>query len=70
MEQHTAIERLGDAISLALDEAPVSDVLAVLTGAFVALTIEIGRRQGYDTSQKIEVSGGQERDITIHAPKV
>lgn len=67
--QHAAIKSLGDAISKALDEAPVSDVLALLTGAFVGLTLELVRRQGHDVNQKIEVSGGKERDITIHAPK-
>lgn len=68
-EKPTALENLGDAISKALDDAPVSDVLSVLTGAFVALTVELVRRQGHDISQKIEVDGGHERDITIHAPK-
>jgi hypothetical protein len=69
-EQHSAMENLGAAIRRALDEAPVSDVLSLLTGAFVALTVELVRRQGHDVSQKIEVNGGQERDITIHAPKM
>lgn len=70
MEKPDAIENLGAAISRALDEAPVCDVLPILTGAFVALTVELVRRQGHDVGQKIEVDGGVERDITIHAPKV
>jgi hypothetical protein len=69
VKQPDAIENLGAAISRALDEAPVSDVLSILTGAFVALTVELVRRQGHDVSQKIEVDGGPERDVTIHAPK-
>jgi hypothetical protein len=69
VKKSSAIENLGDAISRALDEAPVSDVLSVLTGAFVALTVELIRRKGLDVNQKIEVDGGHERDITIHAPK-
>lgn len=69
VEKSGALENLGGAISQALDEAPVSDVLSILTGAFVALTVELVRRQGHDVSQKIEVDGGHERDITIHAPK-
>lgn len=68
-EQDVAIENLGDAIRQALDVAPVADVLSVLTGAFVALTLELVRRQGHDMSQKIEINGVTERDITIHAPK-
>lgn len=69
MTQQTAIEKLGTAISQALEDAPVSDVLSILTGAFVSLTVELVRRQGHDVSQKIEVDGGSNRDITIHAPK-
>lgn len=69
MTQQTAIEKLGAAISQALEDAPVSDVLSILTGAFVSLTVELVRRQGHDVSQKIEVDGGSNRDITIHAPK-
>lgn len=69
VEPPIAIENLESAISRALDEAPVSAVLSILTGAFVGLTVELVRRQGHDVSQKIEVVGGQERDITIHAPK-
>ncbi|MCA8017755.1 hypothetical protein [Burkholderia metallica] len=65
-----AIETLGAAIERALDDAPVTDVLAILTGAFVGLTIELIRREGHDVNKEIRVDGGQERDITIHAPKV
>lgn len=65
----TAIENLGEAINRALDEAPVSDVLSILTGAFVGLAVELVRRQGHDVSQPIKVDGGPNRDITIHQPK-
>lgn len=68
-EQMSAIEKLGVAIEAALDEAPVSDVLSVLTGAFVGLAVELVRRHGHDDIQEIKVNGGQQRDITIHAPK-
>lgn len=64
-----AIDKLGAAIETALDEAPVSDVLALLTGAFVGLTVELLRREGHDTSKEIKVDGGKQRDITIHALK-
>lgn len=65
----SAIHKLSAAIELALDEAPVADVLSILTGAFVGLTIELVRRQGHDVSKQIKVDGGQQRDITIHPPK-
>lgn len=64
-----ALEKLGDALGQALDEAPVSDVLSILTGAFVGLTVELVRRQGHDVNKEIKVDGGDNRDITIHAPK-
>ncbi len=67
--QPDPLDKLGDAIKQALDEAPVSDVLSILTGAFVGLTLEVVRRQGHDVNKEIKVDGGQRRDITIHAPK-
>lgn len=65
----SAIERLGAAIEGALEEADVSEVLSVLTGAFVGLTVELVRREGGDVSGQIVVDGGKNRDITIHAEK-
>lgn len=65
----TEIEKLGQAISDALDKAPAADVLTLLTGAFVSLTVELVRRQGHDVDREIRIDGGEQRDITIHAPK-
>jgi len=65
----TAIGQLGAAIESALKAAPVADVLSVLTGAFVSLTVEVVRRQGHDATLPITVNGGSNRDITIHPPK-
>jgi hypothetical protein len=65
----TPIEKLGQAISDALDEAPAADVLTVITGAFVGLTVEMVRRAGHDVAKPITVDGGKQRDITIHPPK-
>jgi hypothetical protein len=65
----SALENIGKAIEQALDEEAVSDVLSVLTGAFVGLTVEVVRRQGHDINKEIKVDGGDQRDITIHAPK-
>jgi hypothetical protein len=65
----SAIDKIDEAIRQALAEAPVADVLAVLTGAFVGLTVELVRREGHDVNKEIKVDGGDQRDITIHAPK-
>ena len=62
-----AHDRLGSAITTALDELPASDVLSILTGSFVGLTLELLRRQGHDTSKAVKIDGGKQRDITIHA---
>ncbi|WP_434717171.1 hypothetical protein P5X00_35870 [Paraburkholderia sp. A2RO-4L] len=67
--EQTAIGKLGAAIEQALSEAPAADVLSILTGAFVGLTVELVRRQGHDVTREIKVDGGPNRDITIHAPK-
>lgn len=64
-----AMDNLEDAICRALEEAPASEVLSLLTGAFVGLTVELVRRQGHDVRKTIEVDGGHERNITIHALK-
>lgn len=65
-----AIEALGEAIDRALDDAPVTDVLAFITGVFVGLTLELVRREGHDVDKEIRIDGIEQRDITIHAPKV
>ena len=64
-----SLEKMSAAISKALDECPVSEVLTVLTGCFVGLTVELVRRNGHDINKEIKVDGGEQRDITIHAPK-
>lgn len=63
------IEKLGQAIEEALDEAPIGDVLSVLTGAFVILAVAVCKQQGHDTNLPITIDGGEQRDVTIHPPK-
>ena len=65
----SALKTLGDAIERALEECPVSDVLSILTGYLVGLTVELVRRQGEDTNKSITLSGGDQRDITIAPPQ-
>jgi ketosteroid isomerase-like protein len=65
-----AIERLGDAIATAVQTADIQDVLALLTGAFVSLTLEMLRREGHEPTGAIRLDGGENRDITIHESKV
>jgi hypothetical protein len=63
------LDGLTCAISSAVANANIDDVLALLTGAFVGLTLELVRRAGHDINKEILVDGGMSRDITIHAPK-
>jgi hypothetical protein len=65
-----AIERLGDAIATAVQTADTQDVLALLTGSFVSLTLEMLRREGHEPTGAIFLDGGENRDITIHGQKV
>lgn len=68
-EAQSGVAKLGAAIEHALDTCSVSDVLSIITGTFVSLTVELCRRAGHDVTLPIKVDGVDERDITIHAPK-
>ena len=63
------LKKLADAITAALRSCPTADVLSVLTGSFVSLTIELVRRSGNDADKEVKIDGGKMRDITIHALK-
>ena len=69
MKKPDAISDLETAIHRALETRPFSEVLSLVTGVFVSLTVELVRRQGYDINEPITVDGGTQRDITIHAPR-
>ena len=68
-EANAELDNLRSAISRALQVAPAQDVLALITGSFVGLTCELIRRQGLEVNKEIKIEGGDQRDITIHAPK-
>jgi hypothetical protein len=68
VRQETALGKISAAIEQALADAPAADVLAIITGAFVGLTVEMLRRQGLDSSKEIMIDGYPNRKITIHAP--
>lgn len=65
----SALEDIGKAIVKALEEHPAVDVLSVITGHFVGLSVELCRRNGHDADTQIMLDGGTNRDITIHAKK-
>jgi hypothetical protein len=58
------MDALGD-----LAAQDLSIALQVATGAFVSLLIAVMELHGHDTDREIRVDGGENRDITVHAPK-
>lgn len=62
------LEAIGDAIMAALEACPAEEVLQVVTGSFVGLTVEIVRRKvGSEALEKpITINGCGNRNITIH----
>ena len=69
MEKFNAIDNLRAALDRAIKEEDTCDILSVITGSFVGLTIELVRLQGHDQTKEIFLDGGQQRDITIHEEK-
>lgn len=57
------------AIARALAKDPVYEVLSLLIGHFVGLTVELASRRGADETKPITLTSGDQRDITIHPPK-
>ncbi len=51
-----------------VDESP-SQALCIVTGAFVSLTLIMLEANGHKPEGDISIDGGENRDITIHAPK-
>jgi restriction endonuclease Mrr len=64
-----ALEGMVDALTKALDEAPLNDVLSTATAMFVTLITDVCKHKGHDESLPITVDGGDNRDITIHPLK-
>ena len=71
-EKHmaTRAEKNFEKALLELASEDFSTALSVLTGCFVGLTIELLRRNGCAPNGDIKIDGGDQRDITIHPPKV
>jgi hypothetical protein len=61
-----AFNDMGNAIERALNVCAVTDVLSLITGTFVGLTVELCRREGHDADKEIKIDGGKNRHITIH----
>ena len=58
-----------DAFDRLIDEVGAADATMVITAIFVSLIVSYAEHRGYDINKPIMVDGGDQRDITIHAPK-
>lgn len=65
----SAHDRFLTAFDAYLDEAGVADALSAATAIFVSLVVSYTEARGHDANQPITINGGENRDITIHAPK-
>ncbi|MNX62798.1 hypothetical protein D3C86_937750 [compost metagenome] len=61
-------EAFEQALMRLVDESP-SQALCIVTGAFVSLTLLLLEASGHKPEGDIQIDGGKNRDITIHAPK-
>ncbi|MCY1548424.1 hypothetical protein D9M68_845330 [compost metagenome] len=57
-----------NALMRLIDESP-STALCVVTGSFVSLTLLLLEANGHKPEGDINIDGGKNRDITIHAEK-
>lgn len=52
-----------------LHQVGVADAMQIATSIFVSLVVHYTEHKGYDSNKQITINGGNQRDITIHAPK-
>ena len=64
-----AHDRFLAAFDAYLDEAGVADAMSAATTIFVSLVVSYTKARGHNADQPITINGGENRDITIHAPK-
>lgn len=58
-----------DAFDRFLGQVGMADAMSVATGMFVSLVVGYLKHKGEDIDKAITINGGDQRDITIHAPK-
>lgn len=63
-----AEQRYVDAIT-DIAKKDLAAALQLATGTFVSLLLAVMDLYGHDTDKEIKVDGGENRDITVHAPK-
>jgi hypothetical protein len=52
-----------------LDQVGIADAMSIATTIFVSLVVGYIAHKGEDTNKENKIDGGEQRDITIHAPK-
>ena len=63
----TTTEDVTNTIKRALRDNPAKDVLSVVLGNFVGLTLALTEQAGHDPDKAITINGAPGRDVTIHA---
>ncbi|CKH76238.1 hypothetical protein [Achromobacter xylosoxidans] len=62
------LEQVSDLYGQLAERDPAM-ALQVATGAFVSLLVSYMEARGFETDKNVHVDGGNNRDITVHAPK-
>lgn len=52
-----------------LNQVGIADAMQIATSIFVSLVVGYAKHKGHDSNLPILINGGNQRDITIHAPK-
>lgn len=63
------LDQVGD-LYVQIAQRDPAMALQVATGAFVSLLLSYMQARGFETDKDIRVDGGDNRDITVHAPKL
>lgn len=63
-----AYQQYEDAV-VSIAQHDLAAALELATGTFVSLLIATMKLHGHDPDREIRVDGGENRDITVHAPK-
>ncbi len=64
------LEAIAAAIESAIDDEPMSQVLATVAGCLVGLMEGLAAKRGFNPDEAMTINGGVNRDITIHAVKL
>lgn len=62
-------KKFTESLSQLLRKEGPAVALSTITGCFVSIVVAAMEANGHDAGREIKINGGENRDITIHAPK-